>query len=229
MISRIQMLRALSAILVIACGLNWPMQTIAAQDQIAYLLLIDEDSVDNDQAPNQFPIADVNGTIAQVGLRDPLPAFLGKENYHMTLRTGQPGDAGWFAVRSTPPTWISEDGSADGLKNFLLAGPGLGSPDVNGSRSALLTSVSDVSPIGNGGLTALVGSAVCAVVFDRDVQIGADTLAADLSGANLGLIAFRVIGVSPDQSTLSLPDVEIEILDVNQVCGGSLSAFQQAP
>lgn len=229
MTSKMNTKLALTAIFVIACGLDWRMQTVSAQDQSAYLLLIDEDTIDNDQAPNQFPIADVNGTIAQVGLRDPLPAFLSKETYHMTLRTGQPGDEGWFALRSTPPTWISEDGSVDGLRNFLLAGPGLGSPDANGSRSALLTSVSDVSPLGNGGLTALVGSLVCAVVFDRDVQIGADTLAADLSGANLGLIAFRVIGVSPDQSTLSLPDVEIEILDVNLVCGGSLSAFQQAP
>ncbi len=110
--------RALAAVMIFACTLGWLAIPIDAQSQSAVLMLIDEDSIDNDQAPDSWTVQDVNGQIAQLGLRDPLPWFVGKDSTHIMLHSGQAGDGGWFALRSVPSNWTSEDGATPGLKNL---------------------------------------------------------------------------------------------------------------
>ena len=82
----------------------------------------------------------------------------------MTLPGGQDGNDGWFAIRSAPASWASETGVDDGLQNFLLAGPGLGSPDEDGNGTSLLGGVPNVVALRAAGLIPLIGRTACAVV-----------------------------------------------------------------
>lgn len=128
-----------------------------------------------------------------------------------------------------PATWASESGANDSLQNFALAGPGLGSPDANGSRDSQLTFVPDIQPLRKAGLKLLVGRSVCAVVYDEDVKTtDGPSPVANLSGANLGVIAFQLLSTD-DIDGSDWPQVEVQILDAKQVCGGALSTLSQAP
>ena len=171
---------------------------------------------------------------AEVGLRTPLPSFAGMHIGHSTtLRTGQVGDEGWFALTEIPDDWNDAGPTDDGLINYLRAGPGLGSEDANGDREALLDKILGVTPLRAIGLKALEGVEVCAVVYDSDISINYDPVSGSLKGANLGIVAFEValLGVNErtDDSSSSLPDVEITVLDAEAVCNGPLALFTGAP
>ena len=128
---------------------------------------------------------------------------------------GSSGHEGWFALTTVPAAWATDDGIADGAENFVFAGPGLGSPDASGSRSTLLASVPGVTAMGGDVLTSLAGHQVCGVVYDQVLAPG-ESGSVDLAGSNLGLVAFQVVGSGGGQ-------VLVQILDVNDVCRGSLT------
>ena len=146
----------------------------------------------------------------------------------MTLPGGQDGNDGWFAITSPPGAWASEPGSDDGLQNYFLAGPGLGSPDENGERATLLGGVPNVVPLRAAGLNLLVGRQVCAVIYDEDITVAPGTPStADLSGVNLGAVAFQVTSV--ETAGTEWPNVTVQILDARDTCRGPLAAFFEAP
>ena len=190
----------------------------------ALFLVIDEDSIDNGNPPNFFSDMDVNDHIADIGLRAQLPFFASNPGATIVLHTGQVGDEGWFALKTIPASWAAAGPTADGLRNYLVAGPGLGTPDANGDREALLDKVPDVTPLRATGLKLLEGQGVCAVVYDSDISINYDPLNGSLKGANLGIVAFEVISVTEltGFSSSSLPKVTVEILDAEEVCEGPL-------
>ena len=202
------------------------------QEEFIVVLVIDEDSIGNGIGPNFFLDTEVNDDIADIGLRAPLPAFSGiNVGNHITLFTGEVGDEGWFALKTVPASWTNAGPSGQGLRNFLLAGPGLGSPDADGDRESLLDKVPDVTPLRATGLTKLEGFGVCAVVFDSDLSINYDPLDGSLKGDNLGIVAFRVLSVTArtDGSSSSLPKVDIKILNPEDTCAKPLAMLQGAP
>ena len=202
--------------------------SLGAFDQFAFaqvstiFLVIDEDSIDNGNPPNFFSDVDVNDDIADIGLRTQLPFFAANVGNTITLHTGEVGDEGWFALNTIPDSWITAGPTADGLRNFFLAGSGLGTPDINGDRESQLDKIPDVTPLRATGLSNLVGENVCAVVYDSDISINYDPLDGSLKGANLGIVAFEVLSVTSlsGASSSSLPEVEIEILDADVICEG---------
>lgn len=195
-------------------------------------LVIDEDSIGNGSAPNFFSDVEVNDDIADIGLRTQLPFFAANVGARITLHTGEVGDEGWFALKTMPDFWADAGPTNDWLCNFVLAGPGLGTEDENGDREALLGKIPDVTPLRASGLAMLEGQRVCAVVFDSDISINYDPLDGSLKGANLGVVAFKVISVTArtDGSDSSLPEVVIEILDADEACDcETLTRFLDAP
>src|SRR5262249_41616905 len=142
---------------------------------------------------------------------------------------GHSGSDGWFAIRSVATEWSTAEGENDGLQNFALAGPGLGSPDDNGDREALLQTVSNVVPLRADGLNLLVGRLVCGVVYAGDIIVtpGAPTTAS-LKGETLGRIAFTVVSILPTDDPAH-PNVQVQIAEGHEVCAGDLSAFSDAP
>jgi len=139
----------------------------------------------------------------------------------------------WFALQSLPDSWNSAGPTPDGLQNFFMAGPGLGTADINGDREALLDKIPDVIPLRAEGLELLTGRTVCAIVYDSDTSINYEKYAHDgnLKGANLGTIAFIVTDVRTltGFSSSTLPEVDIKILDANEVCGDPLLLLADVP
>lgn len=211
--------------------------TAVAQDQgsggtaDAVFLVIDEDSIDNGNPPNVFSAEDVNDDIAEIGVRAQLRFFAQNAGARRILHTGQVGDEGWFALKTIPDSWMSAGPTRDGLWNYLVAGPGLGTRNRRGDRESRLDKVPDVTPLRATGLRMLEGQTVCAVVYDSDVSMNYDPLNGSLKGATLGVVAFQVLAVTRLQgySSSSLPEVEIEIQDAAQVCAGPLMLFADAP
>jgi hypothetical protein len=195
------------------------------------ILVIDEDSIDNGNPPNFFSAYDVNDHIAEIGVRSELPYFELNPGRRITLHTGQVGDEGWFALKTIPASWVSAGPTGNGIQNFVKAGPGLGKPDSNGDRESKLDKIPNVTPLRAKGLKMLVGKTVCAVVFDSDVSINYEPLNGSLKGANLGIVAFRVLSVTQlkGYSSSSLPKVDLEIKDASQVCAGPLELLANAP
>jgi serine protease AprX len=195
-------------------------------------LVIDEDSIDNGNAPNYFSDVAVNDHIAKVGLRKELSYFNANLGSTITLHTGKVGDEGWFAPRAIPAEWSGAGPTQDGLRNFVGnpalpyphgVGPGLGSGN---DPERLLDKVPDVTPLRTPGLEALEGTVLCAVVYDGDVSINYDPLNGSLKGANLGTVAVRVKSMSAvTGSSDRLPKAEVTILDSETTCGGSLELF----
>ena len=81
------------------------------------------------------------------------------------------------------------------VENFVLAGPGVGSPDENGDRESLLQAVPNVVPVRADGLALLVGRTVVRVIYANDVVTNNGS--ANLSGPTLGRVAFKVVSVRP--------------------------------
>jgi len=139
-----------------------------------------------------------------------------------------------------------------GIRNFVgtmtVPGPlvpadGLG---VGNDPERFLDKIPDVRPIRYHGLLGLLGMDVCAVVYDGDISVnyiepGVED--ANLQGANLGIVAFRVLQVIPfgpnspfDQGNdpQEIAKVKIKILDAKNndgsgVCQGDLGLYDDAP
>lgn len=185
----------------------------------AVFLLIDEDSIDNGNEPNDFSETDVNDDIADIGQREHLRFFRENEGKTIELYTGQVGDEGWFATNTIPSTWAAAGQGDNGLQNYLVPGPGLGAAVPDDDREVLLDEVPDVIPLRATGLAMLTGKTVYAVVYDSDISINYSPLKANLQGANLGVVAFDVIEVRErtDGSTSDLPRVTIIIRNLAEV------------
>jgi len=197
----------------------------------AVFLLIDEDSIDNGNPPNNFSDTDVNDQIATLGLRTQLKYFRENVGKTIDLYTGQVGDEGWFALKTIPNTWRSAGPGGNGLRNYLAPGPGLGAAFPDDDREVLLDKIPNVTPLRATGLAMLIGKTVLAVVYDSDVSINYSPLLGNLQGANLGIVAFDVLEVRKrtDGSTSSLPVVTIRIRDAEEVLDRQLLLFANAP
>jgi hypothetical protein len=194
----------------------------------AVFLIIDEDSIDNGNPPNDFSETDVNDQLAAVGQREPLAFFQANVGSQIDLFTGQVGDEGWFALKTVPSTWQEAGPTDNGTRNYLLAGPGLGGDSDD--PEVLLDEIPDVTPLRATGLAMLQGETVCAVVYDSDVSINYSPLTGNLQGANLGIVGFEVVSAAErtDGSDSDLPRVTIEIRDA-AVCEETLFLFTNAP
>lgn len=190
-------------------------------------LVIDEDSIDNGNLPNNFSDTEVNDNLAEIGLRLPLRWFSDNVGREIDLFTGQIGDEGWFALKSIPASWQTVGPTNNGLRNYVLAGPGLGGePD----RERFLDEIPDVTPLRATGLAMLAGQTICALVYDSDVSINYSPLTGSLKGDNLGLVAFDVLQATErnNGSSSDLPRMTIRVLDT-AVCDGDLYLFRNAP
>lgn len=190
-------------------------------------LIIDEDSIDNGNPPNDFSAEDVNDQLAAVGLRTPLAFFEANVGARIDLFTGQLGDEGWFALTTVPATWQQAGPTDNGLRNYLTPGPGLG---VGEDPEVLLDEIPAVTPLRATGLAMLRGETVCALVYDGDVGINYSPLTGNLQGANLGIVAFEVLSAAErsDGSDSELPRMTVDIRDPG-VCDGPLYLFDNAP
>ena len=81
------------------------------------------------------------------------------------------GDEGWYALPTVPDSWVPLGPTDNGLKNFLMAGPGLSTGD---DPEALLDKIPGVTPLRATGLKLLEGREVCAVVYKGDIGINYD-------------------------------------------------------
>ena len=92
------------------------------------------------------------------------------------------------------------------------------------------------------GLKQLEGKQVCAVVYDSDISInyneddGSVQLDGSLKGANYGVVAFKVLSVTAldedvdeNVSSSSLPKVELEILNADDICDPDKLSLFDAP
>ncbi|HSK14479.1 MAG TPA: hypothetical protein VK907_14760 [Phnomibacter sp.] len=197
----------------------------------AVFLLIDEESIDNGNEPNNFSAQDVNDPLATIGLRQVLRYFRDNVGKTIDLYTGQVGDEGWFAPKTIPDSWKSAGPTSNGTRNYLVPGPGLGAPIPDDDREVLLDKVPDVTPLRATGIAMLTGKVILAVVYDSDISINYAPLNGNLQGANLGVVAFDVLRVRQrtNGSTSSLPIVTIRIRSVAEVEALPLSLFSNAP
>ncbi len=197
----------------------------------AVFLLIDEESIDNGNPPNNFSETDVNDQLATLGLRQTLRFFEEEVGREIDLFTGQVGDEAWFALKTIPTTWVNAGPTGNGLRNYLTPGPGLGAAVPDDDREVLLDKIPNVTPLRATGLAMLVGQTVYAVVYDSDISINYSPLTGNLQGENLGIVAFDVIRVleRTDGSSSDLPRVTIRIRNVSEISGLGLSLFSNAP
>lgn len=192
-------------------------------------LIIDEESIDNGNEPNNFSETDVNDHLARIGLRDQLDYFKNNVGETIELYTGQVGDEGWHAPKTILDSWINAGPTDNGLRNYLYPGPGLGGGDDD--PEVLLDEIPNVIPLRATALAMLQGQTVYALVYDSDVSTNYDPIQANLQGDNLGLIAFKVLEVTKrnDGSDSDLPRVKITILDADDYTSGTLYLFNNAP
>ncbi len=193
------------------------------------VMVIDEESIDNGNQPNDFSKVDVNDQLADIGQRRTLQYFADNVGQEIELFTGEVGDEGWHALKTIPSSWISTGPTNVGVENFLQAGPGLGGGEDD--REVLLDKIPNVTPLRARALSMLTNKTVLAVVYDGDVSINYGPLNGNLQGANLGLVAFTVLQVTKrtDGSSGSLPRVTIRIESVELARTASLKLFANAP
>ncbi|HSI70292.1 MAG TPA: hypothetical protein VK941_08680 [Gillisia sp.] len=193
----------------------------------AVFILIDEESIDNGNEPNNFSETDVNDDLAEVGLRQPLRFFEDNIGEEIELYTGQVGDEGWFALKTIPTSWESAGPTESGAGNFLQAGPGLGQ---DGSED-LLDEIADVIPLRATGLSMLIGQTILAIVFDSDISINYDPIEGNLQGDNLGIVALEVLEVSARTggSDSDLPVMRVLIKSAEETLGEDLFLFNNPP
>jgi len=196
---------------------------LEAQTNAAVLLVLDKDALDYGPPPHLIPLDGVESLNSKIGLRDELPYFSGHVEQTVILPSGPGGNPGWFALRAVPQGW--ESAEVDGLRNFALSGPGLGSPDDSGDRETLLRDVPGVVVLGAAGLGQLVGKDVCAIVYAGDIHVSPST---SLTGENFGVIGFKVLTLLSGASD-AYPNVEVQVLDGHEICAGTLVPFAQAP
>ncbi len=191
------------------------------------LLVIDEESIDNDTPPNNFSDVAVNDPFADVGFRTPLRFFRDNPGRTITLYTGEVGDEGWYALKTIPAAWKNA-GAGTGAENFINAAPGLGSGN---DPEALLDKIPDVTPLRGAGLKMLVGKTIYALVYDSDISMNYSPINGSLKGATLGTVAFKVISIAErtNGSDAFLPIMTIEILDTEAVLEKGLFLFSNPP
>lgn len=196
--------------------------------QAPVFLVIDEESIDNGNPPNNFSDTDVNDPLATVGLRQHLSYFASNIGDTITLYTGDVGDEGWHALKTIPNSWVSAGPTGNGTRNYLQAGPGLGSgpnPEI------LLDQIPDVTPLRATGLKMLTGKTILAVVYDGDISTNYSPLTGNLMGANLGIVGLTVLDVTArtDGSSQSLPKVQVRIENAVSLSDRDLYLFSNAP
>lgn len=195
----------------------------------AILLAIDEESIDNGNAPNNFSETDVNDQIARLGQRQTLRYFRENIGKNITLYSGEVGDEGWHAIKTIPSSWISTGPNGNGARNYLASGPGLGTGD-DGPEN-LLDKIPNVTPLRARGLKMLTGKTILAVVYDGDVSINYGPLNGSLKGETLGLVALEILNVvrRTDGSSGSLPKITVKIVSVEDAKAATLKLFSNAP
>jgi hypothetical protein len=194
-------------------------------------LVIDEESIDNGNPPNNFSETDVNDHISDIGQRRQLQYFSNNTGKTIDLYTGEVGDEGWFAIKSIPSSWKSTGPTNNGLKNFIHPGPGLGAGNPDDDREVLLDKIPEVTPLRATGLAMLKGQTIVAVVYDGDISINYSPLEGNLMGENLGMVSFQVLDVvkRTDGSSSSLPKVTVKILNVDETKNLPIKLFMNAP
>jgi hypothetical protein len=199
----------------------------AGQTGQSVFLVIDEESIDNDNQPNNFSETDVNDQLARIGQRQILRYFKDNVGKTITLYTGEVGDEGWHALKTIPSSWKSAGPTSNGTRNFLVTGQGLGGGN---DPEKYLDNIPNVTPLRATSLKMLIGKTVLAVVYDSDVSINYSPLNGSLKGDNLGIVAFDVIEVKKrnDGSSGSLPSVIIRIRDAAQASAAALKLFSNA-
>jgi len=192
------------------------------------LLAIDEESIDNGNQPNNFSAIDVNDQIASLKQRNTLKFFRDNVGRTITLFSGEVGDEGWHALKTIPSSWRTAGPTTNGSRNYLAAGPGLGSGE---NPEVLLDNIPNVTPLRARGLKMLIGKTVLAVVYDGDVATNYSPLKGSLKGETLGLVALRVVSVTKrtDGSSGSLPKVSVLIENVDNAKAAALKLFSNAP
>jgi hypothetical protein len=192
-------------------------------------LVIDEESIDNGNQPNNFSETDVNDQLARIGLRQTLRYFKNNIGKEITLYTGEVGDEGWHALKTIPTSWKNAGPTANGSRNFLQAGPGLGGGSDD--QEVLLDKIPNLTPLRARGLKMLTGKVVLAVVYDGDVSINYGPLNGNLQGSTLGVVALEVLDVRKrtDGSSGSLPLVKVRIINVDSAIAAPLKLFSNAP
>jgi hypothetical protein len=200
-----------------------------APSTAAVLLVIDEQSIDNGNQPNNFSETDVNDQFARPGLRETLRYFKDNTGKVIDLYTGEMGDEGWHAFTSIPASWKAAGTSTNGAQNFLQAAPGLGGGSNN--PEVLLDKVPGVTPLRATGLKMLVGQTVLAVVYDGSTGINYAPLYGNLQGSTLGIVAMQVLAVNTrtDGSSGSLPGVKVKIVNTAVAGALPLKLFGNAP
>jgi hypothetical protein len=201
---------------------------ISAAASGSVVLVIDEESIDNGNPPNNFSEVAVNDHIARIGQRATLTYFKNNIGKTITLYTGDVGDEGWHALKTIPTSWINAGPTNNGTRNYLQAGPGLGSGE---GPEVLLDKIPNVTPLRATGLKMLIGQTILAVVYDGDVSINYGPLQGNLQGANNGMVALEVLSVTKrtDGSSGSLPKVSVKIKNVEQAKAATLKLFSNAP
>ena len=191
-------------------------------------MVIDEESIDNGNQPNNFSETNVNDQIARIGQRQILRYFKDNVGKTITLYSGEVGDEGFHALKTIPSSWRSAGPTTNGTRNFLLAGPGLGGGN---DPEKYLDKIPNVTPLRATGLKMLIGQTILAVVYDSEVSINYSPLNGSLKGENLGIVAFDVLDVKrrTDGSSGSLPAVTIRIRDAAQASAATLKLFSNAP
>jgi hypothetical protein len=205
-----------------------PMSSVAAGP---VFVILDESTISNGNEPNDFSDVDVNDDIAQLGQRRVLRYFAANVGRTDSLYAGETGDEGFHVLKQIPAAWRTAGPTTNGARNFLQAGPGLGTPDAFGNPETLLDKIAGVTPLRATGLAMLRGQSVCAVVMKSNVDINYLPLEGSLKGDTRGIAAFEIVTVTRRRngSSTSLPVVGIRILDAAQTCAGQLQLFVNAP
>ena len=195
----------------------------------AVFLLIDEESIDNGNPPNNFSETDVNDQLASLDQRSTLRYFQQNIGRQIDLFSGEVGDEGWFAIKTIPNSWIQAGPTSTGTENFLRAAPGLGGGDDDPEK--YLDKIPDITPLRATGLRMLVGQRILALVYDSDISINYSPLNGNLKGETLGLVALEVLQVRKrnDGSSGSLPRITVRILNVDSIREEALKLFVNAP
>ena len=183
------------------------------------LLLMDQNAIAANQAPNMFAPLDISQTIAAAGVRDELPAFVRLRGQVLTLPGGVTAHEGWFAPTAIPSNWESASGANDATRNFLLAGAGLGSPDATGNRTTLLGGFAGLKPLHLTEMQSFVGVSVCALAFAGEIPWSQS--GTSLKGGTLGILAFSIVSVDPTSGGAF--SIHVRVIDADSTCAASLT------
>jgi hypothetical protein len=196
----------------------------------ALLLVLDRDAISPGRAP--FSESELGCARKRVGYRATVDWFARHIGEEVVLPGGRVGNEGWFAFTSVRFGWqAAGPDKDDGMRNYLAAGPGLGSADAKGNPETLLEKVPGLAPLRATGLARLEGRSVCAVVLDGDVRMSYAPVSGNIRGPNLGKVAFQILSVADGnaRSGSQLPDVRVRVLDADAVCSDPLAKFPDAP